>query len=422
MSARPDARRHRVVVTAYAFEPGYRAGGPIRSVAEVLDRIDPDVSCLLVTSDRDLGDDAPYPGLSGALVDRDRHQVLYVDRRDPRHWLRALRLVRRARPDVLYLNSFWSPLFTVLPVLAVLTRLVRPRRVLLAPRGEFSPEALALKSTKKDAVLPLWSRLLRATRPLLQASSPAEAERVRAVLPWAASSVVLQTSTGAAPARQVEPAGDRPRLVFVGRISPMKNVRLLLEAVCATRTPLTLHLYGPVEDPAYWAECTAVLDRLPATAVVEHLGELRPPEVRRTFAAYDGFVFPTLGENFGHVVAESLGSGCPVMCSTATPWTDLLREGGGAVLDTYEPAAWAQQIDAWASRSAQDRTRAKATALQAYTRWREATTGSLAVQTVLDTLDGTPAAGTPATGSPDHLDTPSPRSDALTDGRKQAQR
>lgn len=379
-------RRHDVVITASVFEPGYKAGGPVKSVAEVLDRIAEDVSCLLVTSDRDLGDDRPYPGLSGTLVDRGRHQILYVDRGRPGHWLRALRLVRRARPTVLYLNSFWSPLFTVLPVVATLLRLVRPRRVLLAPRGEFSPGALALKASKKRAVLPVWSVLLRAAHPVLQASSDAEADLIRRALPWVGASVVLQTSVGPEPATRVVPSADDPRFVFIGRIARMKNVKLVLEALTTTRTPLLLDVYGPVEDASYWDECTEVMATLPPTVAVRHRGELPPAEVPATFAAYDGFLFPTRGENFGHAIAESLAAGCPVMCSSATPWNDVLRDGGGEVLETFDPSAWAARVETWAARSVADRQAAKEAALEAYSTWRASTSRTLAVEKVLDGL------------------------------------
>jgi glycosyltransferase involved in cell wall biosynthesis len=46
--------------------------------------------------------------------------------------------------------------------------------------------------------------------------------------------------------------------------------------------------------------------------------------VREVFSRYDAFVLPTLGENVGHVIAESLSASCPVICSDETPWTDLL--------------------------------------------------------------------------------------------------
>jgi glycosyltransferase involved in cell wall biosynthesis len=41
------------------------------------------------------------------------------------------------------------------------------------------------------------------------------------------------------------------------------------------------------------------------------------------------FLIPTLGENFGHVIFESLAVGCPVLISDRTPWRGLEEKGVG---------------------------------------------------------------------------------------------
>lgn len=384
-----DSRPHRIVVTTPFFEPGYKGGGPIKSVAEILDRLDGSVSCLLITADRDLGDTRPYPGLSGGLVRRGRHEILYLDRTDPRHWLRALGLTRRARPDVLYLNSLWSPPFTVLPVVAAALRLIRPSRILIAPRGELSPGALAIKHTKKRLFLVGWSLLLRALRTTFHASTDLEEAHITAAMPWSRSVVQIDSS---GPPASVEPlpAGATARFVFLSRISRKKNLCLAIEALAGVPVPVTLDVYGPVEDPALWAECTQLIDRLPATVSVRHRGELAPAAVAGTLARYDAFVFPTLGENFGHVIAESLAAGCPVICSDQTPWSRVLQDGGGAVVDSFEPQEWTRVLTSWAERTPDDRSRAKARTLDAYSRWRRLADTDLAVD---DFLTGSPRPG-----------------------------
>lgn len=387
MRATGRERPHRVVVTAPFFEPGYKGGGPIKSVAEILERLDDSVGCLLITADRDLGDADPYPDLSGRLVRRGCHDVYYLDPTKPRHWWRALQLTRRANPEVLYLNSLWSPPFTLLPVAAATMRLIRPRRILLAPRGELSPGALAIKSTKKRVFLLGWSRVLRVLRVTFHASTELEAGHIRAVLPWARS--IVQINSSGPPARDTpEPSGTDARLVFLSRISRKKNLGLAIEALAHVPTPVTLDVYGPVEDPALWAAYEDRIARLPSHVTVRYRGELRPAEVGDTLARYDAFVFPTLGENFGHVIAESLAAGCPVLCSDETPWGDVLRDGGGEVVASFDVAPWARALTSWASLSPERRSLAKERAIGAYARWRSGARSTLAVEEVLATTGG----------------------------------
>jgi glycosyltransferase involved in cell wall biosynthesis len=103
---------------------------------------------------------------------------------------------------------------------------------------------------------------------------------------------------------------------------------------------ISLSIYGPIEDHEYWNECARRIQRLPSNVTAEHLGSLKPEQVTDTFACHDLFAFPTLGENFGHVIFESLRAGTPVLISDQTPWCP---DPAGAV--TVRPL---DNIDAWA--------------------------------------------------------------------------
>jgi glycosyltransferase involved in cell wall biosynthesis len=68
---------------------------------------------------------------------------------------------------------------------------------------------------------------------------------------------------------------------------------------------------------------------LPANTRVRYKGKIEHEGVAQVFAENDLFLFPTLGENYGHVICESLMSGCPVLISDQTPWRNLEAEGIG---------------------------------------------------------------------------------------------
>lgn len=381
-------RRHDIVVFTGTFEPGFKGGGPVRSIAHILDNLPPDLTCLVMTSDRDLGDTYPYPGLSGAVVERGRHEVHYIDRKSPGAWFRAFKLMRDAHPAVVYLNSYWSPAFTMLPTLVLALRVVRPRHLVVAPRGEFSQGALALKSKKKRVVNLLWSRALRLCRPVMEATTELEARDIARELPWARKHIRLQPNPGPDAVNGIPEPAAEAKFVFISRISPKKNLRTLLEAAAMMRHPVQIDVFGPREDPRYWQECASVIATLPPTTRVEYRGTMRPEDVQKTFTQYDLFAFPTHGENFGHVIAESLSAGCPVLCSDSTPWTPVLRGGGGEVVDTLDPSDWARALDAWAAKDASRRRADRAEALRAYNEWKQTVNNDVLVGQLV--LEGAP--------------------------------
>ncbi|MDG4801828.1 glycosyltransferase family 4 protein [Micromonospora sp. WMMD980] len=327
-----------------------------------------------MTSDRDLGCRTPYPGLSGQWVTRSRSNVFYLDRRSPAQWLRIWRYQRQAGPfDLLYVNSVWQPVFSLLPVMAAALRLVAVRRVLIAPRGEFSPGALGIRSRKKRMFLALWRRVLDRLDVVWHASNDREATQIQELV--GATRIVVrenETLLPADPTPPVDHGADHLRLVFLSRITPMKNLDLVLRALRSVTGPLTLDIYGPIDDPPYWRECQRLCDDLAPGTRVRYRGVLRPGQVRETLARYDALVLPTRGENFGHVIAESLSASCAVICSADTPWTEVLTGGGGVVLPETSAAELIRVIGDMVAGGPAEWWNQRVRAGAAYRAWRAA--------------------------------------------------
>ena len=335
---------------------------------QILENLPDSVKVTLVTSDRDLGDSMPYDGLSGRVVTRGSHDVYYMNWRNPRHWMALLRWARRNPADLIYVNSLWSPQFTVLPVLAHQLGLLPARDVLLAPRGELTAGALGIKSTKKRAFLLGWAPLLRRINPMWHASTEMEETDIHRLFPGART-VIQADSGGDEPRAEIIESGERARFVFISRIAEMKNLLLALQALQAVKAEADFDIYGPVEDIHYWRRCQRLIADLPRNVQVKYLGELHPNQVKDVFAQYDAFILPTRGENFGHVIAESLSSGCPVICSQRTPWTQVLLHGGGAALAGLDVGTLSEEIEVWARRTPSQRDEAKRNAVTAYVDW-----------------------------------------------------
>jgi glycosyltransferase involved in cell wall biosynthesis len=383
-----NEQARRVLAFTDTFVPGYKAGGPIKSMVQILKNLPASVKVTLVTSDRDRGDSAPYEGLSGRFVHRGSHDVYYLNRRNPRHWIALWGWARRNPIDLIYVNSLWNPLFTVLPVVAHRLGLLPAREVLLAPRGELSAGALGIKSIRKRTFLLAWAPFLRGINPVWNVSTEMEQTDIHRLFPGVRT-VIQADGGGDEPRAEIIGSKDRARFVFISRITEMKNLLLALQALGAVKTEVDFDIYGPVTEAHYWRQCQALIADLSGNVQVRYLGELRPDQVRDTFAQYDAFILPTRGENFGHVIAESLSSGCPVICSRRTSWTQVLLQGGGVVLDHLDAATLTREIEAWANRPSSQRDRAKRNAMAAYVCWRASHQMTSAVER---TLDGLPSA------------------------------
>ena len=246
----------------------------------------------------------------------------------------------------MHLNSFFSFRFSILPLL--LWRLLKPGRpVIVGPRGEYSGGALGLKSTKKRAYINLTQRLGLYRNVIWHASTEHEADDIRRVM-GADARIRIAIDIASPPANlTLAPRQDAAplRIVFLSRISPMKNLQGAIEKLRQVRNPVVFDVYGPAEDATYWAACQQAAKGLPPHVQFNYRGALYPAQVPETLVGYDLFYLPTLGENFGHVIAEALGCGLPVLISDQTPWRDLADKGLGWDLPLADAPAFAARID-----------------------------------------------------------------------------
>ena len=342
----------RILTFADYFLPGFKAGGPIRTIANMVERMGNEHEFLIFTRDRDLGSAATYSGVQVDAWNRlGSAQVFYAA-----PGLRRLRFVRKVlrevAHDVLYLNSFFSWQNTLLPLLLRRFGQDQGKAVILAPRGEFSIGALGLKSAKKRLYIALARMLGIYRRITWQASSEREAEDIRRIMGAVAENVVVAPNLLPFASRDAVPTVGAPpqraagplRIVFLSRISPMKNLDYLIKLLQGLGSPVIFNIFGPTEDQGYWATCRQLLGGLPPNVRANYCGPVSSDQVPAIFAQHDVFVLPTRGENFGHVIFEALNAGTAVLLSDKTPW-QADADGGLEVLPLDDPERWVQAIE-----------------------------------------------------------------------------
>ncbi len=260
--------RPRVLVFSASYLPGYKGGGPIRSIANLVACLSQEFDFRVVTADRDIGDTEAYDGISpDEWTDLGDARAIYLS--PAKQSMGALRrLLQDTEHDLLYLNSFFSPVFSIKPLALRALGLVRRTPVVLAPRGELCEGALQLKTAKKRAFMLLarWLGLQRGV--VWAATSPEEAVAIRQHVGPAAE--VREAPNLPAPADLSAPTapaeGKTPgflRILFLARISPKKNLRGALRLLAGLTGRMEFDIHGPVEDRDYWAECQAVIATLP---------------------------------------------------------------------------------------------------------------------------------------------------------------
>ena len=331
-----------LLLTAF-FLPGYKGGGPIKSISNLIESTSECVGYKVIASDRDLGDKFPYHEVAiGQWNTIDNFSVFYSE-----FGLvglkRLYKIISSEDYDVIYLNSFFSIRFSLIPLLFAKTF---NKPIVLASRGELSEGALTLKSFKKKLYIFLFRSLGLAHGVVFQASSNFEAKDILSALGYDTNVFVAQNIGSQEYANNIARKDDAViKLVFISRITPKKNIDYALDVLKEINCSVIFDIYGPQEDLVYWNACEELIKNLPLHVVVNYKGQLKPGEVVDTLSMYDLFFMPTKGENYGHVIAEALCAGLPILISDATPWRDLEDKGIGWDISLESPEEYSLAIE-----------------------------------------------------------------------------
>lgn len=333
-----------VMILSDYFAPGFRGGGCLRAVLHLVEHLKSDFQLRIITRNHDLGVGASYSveEMEATRVELDC-EIAYL----PSGWRGCGELlvsVRAFKPDVVYLNSCFSPRMTLLPLAL---RAWLPGRILLAPRGELLPSALASKGIKKKGFLAL-ARGLGLYRNLhWHATCQAEADAIReqrlgrGVVHVVPDLPATGSGCGVSPLKKVP---GRLRVLFLARLHPMKGLHRLLDLLPSITGGIDLRIVGPEVDSDYVARCRARAEGLPARIQVSWDGALSHGEAMAAYGQADLYVLPTESENHGYTIQEALLAGCPVLTSTGTPWTSLESEGAGWTVPLEAVNLWRETL------------------------------------------------------------------------------
>lgn len=328
MASNPDKKKALVFIDW--FLPGDKAGGPVRSCANLLDHLGDEFDFSVVTRDTDYTETKPYDTIeSDAWNVTDGKRVYYISAANLNKETIS-RIISEEQPSVVYLNGIWSQPFTAWPLKEIKKSKSKIKAV-VAARGMLAPSALAIKATKKKLFLRLAKWRNDFSDVIFHATNDKEAGEIRKAIGDKTNVLVagnLPRKAGKSPLHAAK-VKDKLRIISVARIAPEKNTLFALEALSKVKVEVEADFFGAVYDEAYWQQCKAALDKIPSNVRVKFPGPLSSEKIAETLAAYDLLFLPTRGENFGHVILESLQAGTPVLISDQTPWRNLAQENAG---------------------------------------------------------------------------------------------
>jgi glycosyltransferase involved in cell wall biosynthesis len=241
----------------------------------------------------------------------------------------VINLIRERQPQILFINGLYSWYFNILPLLKT-----QGLRKIVSVRGMLHPGALSQKTFKKKLYLSIWKLLKLHKKNEFHATTFQEKAFIEEVFGKDVKIWIASNFPKALPYNLPPPKLNVLILVSVALISPMKNHLLVLEALRKVTASIEYHIYGPVKDHPYWAQCEALITTMPPNVKVFYKGEVVPHRVADALTNAHVFILPSKSENFGHAIYEAMTAGKPVITSHHTPWNNLQEKNAGMNVST----------------------------------------------------------------------------------------
>lgn len=331
--------KKRILILMGRYLPGHKDGGPLRTIINLIASLGKDYAFKVICLDRDHGDTEPYPNIKKKewnLVGN--AQVWYVTGGF------SFELIWRnsSEADLVYVCGFYDDYAYKTALLKKLGKISKP--VVFASMGVFSKGALMVKPFKKTLYINLCKILGLFKNIIWSVTSLQEKEDLVRVMgedvKWIIAEDMPRSNVPGFVLRE-----NPFSVVFLSRICPMKNLHYAIRVLCQISYEMKFYIYGPIEDEHYWSLCKEELSHLPQNVRWEYCGDVPSECVQSMLSQHDVFLFPTMGENYGHVIFEALSVGCIPVISDKTPWNEIKDKSAGYVLPLDNIELFTQAID-----------------------------------------------------------------------------
>jgi glycosyltransferase involved in cell wall biosynthesis len=336
------------------YLPGTKAGGPVRSIYSLISLLKNDLDIRLITTNCDLGSNESYKEIkANEWITKEGVQYYYFSKEHlTKDNLKAL--LKSTNSDIIYLNSFWSYWFSIF-IVELKNKGELNAEVVLAPRGMLGKGALNIKSLKKKIYISL-SKARNFYRNIhFHATNTQEESDIRQFYPKATITVLQNVNTAMPVHLEKEKKPGQLSLFYLSRVSKVKNLHFALDVLSKVEKYMVEYtIYGNIEEENYWEQCKEQIRKLPSHIKVHYKGELEFHKVQEVIARHHYLFLPTTNENFGHSIVESLMSGCPVIISDQTPWSDVEEHKAGYSFDINSTGKFVNALEDSAALNAKE--------------------------------------------------------------------
>jgi glycosyltransferase involved in cell wall biosynthesis len=285
------------------FPPLFSYGGPTKSLKSLYDVLSDELNCTIVSPRKQLN--------SNSIVNIQDIQkdVIFTNNQT------SFILKKFNEYNIIWLNSF----FEFKTILIVYLNIFYKKKLIISPRGQLAEEAI---KTSNYFFKNLFIRLLKPLQIhiIFHSTSIDEKNNIINFFPRSKTVIIPNISNQ----EYYENNSTSKKYLFYSRIHKKKGLDIILKYLDEYSIDIELDIYGFIEDKKYWSYCKKIINKMKN---INYMGEISDGKFDKLRGKYMFFIFPTLNENFGHVIIELISEGIiPILSNGTTPFDDITTE------------------------------------------------------------------------------------------------
>lgn len=304
---------------------GLKSGGPTTCTYNLLKGLqDNNVEADLLTFDAEADDE---------IISRESFMKILTPPKSPRYgYSKELKewLETHSDYDLYHTNALWQYASHA----AAVSAQKQGKPYVISAHGMLYPEGLKKSKWFKKLALGLFQKkdLVKAT--VFHATSAKEMMYLRE-FGLTQPVAVIPNAIDVNAFSKIESKQTHRKIGFLGRLAPIKNLELLIEAWAKSKeTTQNAELVIIGDGDEVYVEQLKNLIKVHNIDNITFTGFLSGKAQEKVMQQLSYLVLPSKSENFGMVVPEALAREIPVIASKGTPWEELNTEHCGWWIDS----------------------------------------------------------------------------------------
>ena len=230
--------------------------------------------------------------------------------------------------DIVHIFGGWTPFYIKTSILAHKLK----KKIVIQPMGFYDPRSFSQKKIKKTLAWYLYQKFFLRKADLIHCASKKEETNLKKLDPKL-KTVILPFGINKIDIKKKIIKKINKKCIFFSRLHKQKGLDMLIDAWSDLKNKdWHLDIVGYGNQEYYKRKIKKTNSK--------NIKFLKPisnqKKKNKLFDNYDLLVLPSISENFGLVILESLSRGLPVLTTNETPWEKIQRDNAGWIIN-YSP-------------------------------------------------------------------------------------